>query len=325
MTASHCFTCPTNIPETKDFFIYYHLKPNQNKTKSISSLHFRSRNQITFVIFAGNMTEMEMNSSLQLCLRSGEQDCTNNEGNERLCWTRGLLSASRVWRKRLALKRQKQREDGEERGRQGERHEYGREMEREIERLSEAEEEWRRVGVHSRAASTAAHCGAQPPLCSLLTIRFQALKRPLQQQSYTAQRGCLLMNSSLTKRLLTRCCALRTADSAQIRVLFFFLFQEAKHDETGDLRLPAHCHEEGREQSIHAPPGLCKHVTHSLHPIPAESFHLPWPCFSLIRNICPTPFAFVPEVAPSANTHGHIIELIDMVTIGRQTARPPFA
>lgn len=99
----------------------------------------------------------------------------------------------------------------------------GREMEREIERLSEAEQEWRRVGVHSRAASTAAHCGAQPPLCSLLTIRFQALKRPLQQQqSHTAQRGCLLMNSNLTKRLLTRCCALWTADSAQICCFFFF-------------------------------------------------------------------------------------------------------
>lgn len=65
----------------------------------------------------------------------------------------------------------------------------GCEIEQEIERLSEAEQEWNRVGVHSRATSTAVHCSAQPLLCSLFTIRFHALKRPLQNQSCTAQRA----------------------------------------------------------------------------------------------------------------------------------------
>ncbi|KAG8002516.1 O-acetyl-ADP-ribose deacetylase 1 [Nibea albiflora] len=92
-----------------------------------------------------------------------------------------------------ARKGQKQRGDDEEgKARQmtyKHGRERGREMEREIERLSEAEQEWKRVGVHSRAMSTAVHCSAQPPLCSLLTIRFHALKRPLQQQSCTAQRA----------------------------------------------------------------------------------------------------------------------------------------
>lgn len=55
------------------------------------------------------------------------------------------------------------------------------ESEQEIERLSEAEHERKRVGVHSRATSTAVLCSAQPLLPSLLTIRFHAPKRPLQQ------------------------------------------------------------------------------------------------------------------------------------------------
>ena len=114
------------------------LLPFKNKTnthkKSISSWHLRSRNQQTFVIFDRNMTEMVGQSS-KYFLR-GTHLCSSACWVEsrmvlimketRGCgWTRGLLSALRVWRKRLALKRQKQREDGEERGRQGERREYG--------------------------------------------------------------------------------------------------------------------------------------------------------------------------------------------------------
>lgn len=95
----------------------------------------------------------------------------------------------------------------------------GREIEREIERLSEAEQEWKRVGVHSRATSTAVHCSAQPPLRSLLTIRLHALKRPLQQQSCTAQRAACWWTATSQRAFDPPLCIL------DMWWFFFFFFQ----------------------------------------------------------------------------------------------------
>jgi len=101
-----------------------------------------------------------------------------------------------------ARKGQKHREQSEAR-RQDKWFKHGpekvREIEWEIERLSQAEREWKRVGVHSSATSTAVHCSAQPPLCSLLTIRFHALKRPLQEQSCAAQRAACWWTATLQR------------------------------------------------------------------------------------------------------------------------------
>lgn len=87
--------------------------------------------------------------------------------------------------KKMALKRSKAKRGQRRCGCKTCNPSDGRWIEREIERLSEAEQERQRVGVHRRATCTAVHCGAQPPPCSLLTIRVHAPKRPPQQPSCT--------------------------------------------------------------------------------------------------------------------------------------------
>lgn len=73
-------------------------------------------------------------------------------------------------------------------------------LERRSERMSECQRQESGCAQQSHK-HTAAHCSAQPPLCSLLTIRYHALKSPpaAAAEELCSTEGCLLMNSSLTE------------------------------------------------------------------------------------------------------------------------------
>lgn len=201
-----------------------------------------------------------------------EQNCLNKE------YTRlGCFSV-----KNVEKRRRQWREEGKTNGTSaGTR---GWEIEREIERLSEAEQEWERVGVQSRATSTAVHCSAQPLLCALLTIRLHALKRPLQQQSCTAQGAACWWTATLQRAFDL---AFWTADVAG----GFKDVMETWCPRQNSQPAPA-----SACSQFALPPGLCKRVTHWLYAIPAESYQPPWPGFPSLGTSASL-LAFVAEVA----------------------------
>lgn len=73
----------------------------------------------------------------------------------------------------------------------------------EIEILSVAEKEWKRVGVHRRATSTAVHCSAQPPLFCAHHPVLCTEKTPAAAEQHSAE-GCMLIGST---EILTHSCA----------------------------------------------------------------------------------------------------------------------
>lgn len=100
---------------------------------------------------------------------SGEQDGVN-DGNERPLRTRGLQSALRVCAETLALKRQKQWEDGEEgegKANDTSTGKRGREIERVKERLSERQSKTGREWVCIAELRALQYIAVPSPRCVL--------------------------------------------------------------------------------------------------------------------------------------------------------------
>lgn len=150
----------------------------------------------------------------------------------------------------------------------------------------------------SRAMSTAAHCSAQPLLRSLFTVRFHALKRPLQQRR-AARRGCLLMKRSLTMSFLTWFCRRLTTH----RLL------RSNGKTVSAAKAPGGC------SQLPPPPGLCKRTTRA---IPRDQLnHTSFPGHVvLVGDICLS-VCFCSSGSIFANRHS--VELIKTTTKGRQT------